>query len=160
MSRASELRDALGAPTALDKDDRNFDEQMADLGVEVVKPKTEICWYKSMTQRSGRIGLKDKISLNKSCLTIGGEVVEKIGADSLLNFGLYEKNGKKYIAMRTSKKDGLKLSKTNGALERQVPKETIGEEGYPDCTVCGSRAIGPYCYKCGQRLDWESEGME
>jgi len=39
-----------------------------------------------------------------------------------------------------------------GALERQVPKETIGEEGYPDCTVCGAGAIGPYCYKCGQRL--------
>ena len=159
MKRTGELRDALGAPTALDADDeRSFEEQMRDVGVEVVKPK--VTWYKTMTQRGGKVGLKDKISLNKSCLTFGGEVVEKIGADSLLNFGLYEKNGKKYIAMRTSKKDGLKLSKTNGALERQVPKETIGEEGYPDCTVCGSRAIGPYCYKCRQRLDWESEGME
>lgn len=109
MSRASELRDALGAPTALDKDDRTFEEQMADIGVEVVKPK--VTWYKTMTQRSGKVGLKDKISLTKSCLTFGGEVVGKIGADSLLNFGLYEKNDKKYIVLRTSK-DGLKLSKT------------------------------------------------
>ena len=83
---------------------------MANLGVEVVKPK--LTWYKTMTQRRGKVGLKDKISLNKNCLTLGGEVVEKIGADSLLNFGLYEKGGKKSIAIQASKKDGLKLSKT------------------------------------------------
>ena len=111
MSRVSNLRETFGNQTELDKDDRTFDEQMADLGVEVVKPKIEIYWYKTMTQRSGKVGLKDKISLTKSCLTFGGEVVEKIGADSLLNFGLYEKNGKKYIVLRTSK-DGLRLTKT------------------------------------------------
>jgi phage antirepressor YoqD-like protein len=132
MSRASELRDALGAPTALDKDDRTFEEQMADIGVEVVKPK--VTWYKTMTQRSGKVGLKDKISLTKSCLTFGGEVVGKIGADSLLNFGLYEKNGKKYIAMRTSKKDGLKLSKTKANSYRvgsQALAKWLLEQGMP-----------------------------
>ena len=105
-------RDSIFEYGVVDDDDRNFKQQMADIGVEVVKPKTEICWYKSMTQRSGKVGLKDKISLTKSCLTFGSEIVEKIGADSLLNFGLYEKNGKKYIAIRTSKKDGLRLTKT------------------------------------------------
>jgi hypothetical protein len=134
MSRASNLRKIFGAQTELDKDDRTFEEQMADIGVEVVKPKTVICWYKSMTQRSGIVGLKDKISLNKSCLTFGGEVVEKIGADSLLNFGLYEKNGKKYIVLRTSKKDGLKLSKTKANSYRVGSKalaQWLLEQGMP-----------------------------
>ena len=134
MSRASNLRKIFGAQTELDKDDRTFEEQMADIGVEVVKPKTVICWYKSMTQRSGIVGLKDKISLNKSCLTFGGEVVEKIGADSLLNFGLYEKNDKKYIVLRTSKKDGLKLSKTKANSYRVGSKalaQWLLEQGMP-----------------------------
>ena len=86
-------------------DDRTVEEQMADLGVEVVKPK--ITWYKTTHQR-----LKDKISLTKDCFTFGSEVVEKIGADSLLNFALYEKGDKKYIAIQASKKDGLRLHKT------------------------------------------------
>lgn len=130
--KQNRLRETFGAQTELDKDDRTFDEQMADLGVEVVKPK--VTWYKTMTQRSGKVGLKDKISLNKSCLTFGGEVVEKIGADSLLNFGLYEKNGKKYIAMRTSKKDGLKLSKTKANSYRVGSKalaKWLLEQGMP-----------------------------
>jgi hypothetical protein len=127
-------RDSIFEYGVVDDDDRNFKQQMADLGVEVVKPKIEIYWYKTMTQRSGRVGLKDKISLNKSCLTFGGEVVEKIGADSLLNFGLYEKNGKKYIAIRTSKKDGLRLTKTKTNSYR-VGSEALAqwllEQGMP-----------------------------
>ena len=126
-------RDSIFEYGVVDDDDRKFKQQMADLGVEVVKPKTEICWYKSMTQRSGKVGLKDKISLTKSCLTFGGEVVEKIGADSLLNFGLYEKNGKKYIVLRTSK-DGLKLSKTKANSCRVGSKalaQWLLEQGMP-----------------------------
>ena len=71
MSRASELRDALGAPTALDKDDRNFDEQMEDLGVEVVKPKIQIEWYEiNRAKRKGKFGLKDKVSVNSGGITL------------------------------------------------------------------------------------------
>jgi hypothetical protein len=113
-------------------EEESFEEQMANLGVEVVKPK--LTWYKTMTQRRGKVGLKDKISLSKSCITLGSEVVEKIGADSLLNFGLYEKNGKKYIAMRTSKKDGLKLRKTK-ANSYRVSSQALAnffiEQGMP-----------------------------
>jgi hypothetical protein len=126
-------RDSIFEYGVVDDDDRNFKQQMEDLGVEVVKPKIEISWYKTMTQRSGRVGLKDKISLNKNCLTFGSEVVEKIGADSLLNFGLYEKNGKKYIVLRTSK-DGLRLTKTKTNSYR-VGSEALAqwllEQGMP-----------------------------
>ena len=37
------------------------------------------------------------------------------------------------------------------ALERQIPQEVVGEEGYPNCPKCGTGLVGEYCYKCGQR---------
>ena len=44
------------------------------------------------------------------------------------------------------------------ALKKQVPRKRTGEKGYSECPLCDTCAIGDYCYKCGQRLDWESEG--
>ena len=64
-----------------------------------------------MTQRRGKVGLKDKISLNKGGLTFGTELAEKIGTE-MLNFGLYEKGGKKAIAIQPGKKDGLRIHRT------------------------------------------------
>jgi hypothetical protein len=109
-SRTQQPRDALGAPAALDEDDRSPEQQLADLGVEVVKPITK--WYKPMTQRRGKVGLKDKISLTKSGFTFGVAAAEEIGAGSLLNFAVYERSGRRYIAIQKSNKDGLKMHKT------------------------------------------------
>ena len=125
-------RDSIFDRALVDDDDRNFEQQMEDLGVKVVKPK--VTWYKTMTQRSGKVGLKDKISLTKNCLTLGGQAVEKIGADSLLNFGLYEKKDKKYIAIQASKKEGLRLSKTKANSYRVSSKALaiwLLEQGMP-----------------------------
>lgn len=41
------------------------------------------------------------------------------------------------------------------ALERQIPQKCVGEEGYSNCPVCNTSVIGKYCYKCGQKLDWD-----
>ena len=43
------------------------------------------------------------------------------------------------------------------ALEKQIPQEGVGEEGYLNCPKCGPGLIGEYCYECGQRLDWSVE---
>ena len=61
-----------------------FEETMEALNVEVVRPKTEIEWYKTNKSRAGKIGLKDKVSITTTGITLGGEVVKILGADSLL----------------------------------------------------------------------------
>ena len=46
------------------------------------------------------------------------------------------------------------------ALKKQVPRKRTGEKGYSECPLCDTCAIGDYCYKCGQRLNWGSEGLK
>jgi hypothetical protein len=43
------------------------------------------------------------------------------------------------------------------ALKKQVPRKRTGKEGYSECPLCNTCAIGEYCYTCGQRLNWGSE---
>ena len=46
------------------------------------------------------------------------------------------------------------------ALKKQVPRKRTGEKGYSECPLCDTCAIGDYCYKCGQKLNWEGEGLK
>ncbi len=118
MSRASELRDALGAPTALDKDDRTFEEQMEDLNVEIVKPEIE--WYEPDLTRKQQ-GLGDRISINKTCITLGRDFVEKIGGfDTKISVGVVKDKArnKTVLAFRSDNKKGMKITKTEGGSYR------------------------------------------
>src|SRR5690554_1317810 len=72
-----------------ENDDRSFEEQMDDLGVEIVKPKTEIEWYEiGKAKRRGKFGLKNKVSINTAGVVLGGEVVKMFGADTRLNVAI------------------------------------------------------------------------
>jgi hypothetical protein len=113
----ADLHDLLGAQTALNKDDRSFEEQMADLGVEVVKPKTEIEWYEiNRAKRKGKFGLKDKVSVNSGGITLGGKVVEMIGTDSRIKVAIVKiksPTGKEKLTfILKPAKNGLKIVKT------------------------------------------------
>lgn len=62
-----------------DIDDRSFGQQMDGLGVEVVRPKIEVEWYKPDRSRRGRLGLLDKVSVNAGGIGLGRDVVDMIG---------------------------------------------------------------------------------
>ena len=100
-----------------ENDDRSFEEQMDDLGVEVVKPQTEIEWYKIGKAKSkGKHGLKDKISVNTGGITLGGKIAEKIGINVKVNVAIAKTKsptGKEKVTFILKPgKDGLKIVKT------------------------------------------------
>ena len=123
--RVSGLRDALGAPAELDEDyyDRSFKQQMEDLGVEVVKPEIE--WYEPDLTRKQQ-GLGDRISVNKNCITLGRDFVEKIGGvDTKISIGVVKDKArnKTVLALRPDNKKGMKITKTEkGSYRIGTPK--------------------------------------
>jgi len=61
-------------------DDRSFAQQMSDLGVEIVRPKTELEWYELGKAKSrGKYDLGDKISINSGGIMLGAEATVAIG---------------------------------------------------------------------------------
>lgn len=48
--------------------------------------------------------------------------------------------------------DGKSLDMAIAALEKQIPKGIFQGE-HRKC-ICGSFAVGEYCFKCGQKIDW------
>ena len=85
-------------------DDRSFEEQMNDLGVEVVKPgKPEFEWYEPMFGRNNKGGLKDRISINSGGITIGSIAVERIGLNSFITVGVVKIKNKNFMAIKPGK---------------------------------------------------------
>ena len=61
-------------------EEETVEEQLDAIGVEVVKTKTtEVEWYKIDKSRAGQIGLKDKVSVTSTGVTLGGEVAKRFG---------------------------------------------------------------------------------
>ena len=79
--------------------EESFEEQMDALGVEVVRPKTEVKWYKHNLGSSGNAALINKVSVATGGITIGSEAVEMLGACSKL----------KIAVVKTKKPDGSEL---------------------------------------------------
>ncbi len=93
-------------------EDRTFEEQMNDLGVQVVqkqKPeerlqeKPEVVWHRSCNYGKGDGGIGNMISVNRTNLTIGKPVMDQIGAGERIEFGVMERNGKKMIVIKKNK---------------------------------------------------------
>lgn len=125
--RAQALRDLLGAPTALDDDDdRDFNQQMKDLGVEVVSP-VEPVWYEPDMRRSGKSGIKDKISVTKSGITIGAVALQTIGAKEGTRIKIGVAETQKTISLVIKHhKDGLKIVKSK-ANSHKVGTKKLSE---------------------------------
>ena len=59
-------------------DEESFEEQMDALGVEIVKTKTtEVEWYKTDKSKLGKVGLKDKVSITSTGVTLGAAKLQK-----------------------------------------------------------------------------------
>ena len=85
-------------------EDRTFEEQMNDLGVQVVqKQKPEVVWHRSCNYGKGDGGIGNMISVNRTNLTIGKPVMDQIGAGERIEFGVMERNGKKMLVIKKSK---------------------------------------------------------
>ena len=99
----------FGAPL----EEESFEGQMNDLGVEVVKLKPEVEWYNSRV-RTG--GLKDKVNLNNSCLTIGVEVAKILGEGARLKVAVVKtkkiKSSDEVTFALKPAVDGLKIAKS------------------------------------------------
>jgi len=127
--RVSGLRDALGAPAALDEDyyDRSFKQQMEDLGVEVVKPELE--WYKPATVRRTS-GLKDRISINKCGITFGKDAIAKIekaeDGKVFISIGIIKTKKRNVMAIKPGKgKGGFTVTKTSKQSHRIGTKKLV-----------------------------------
>jgi len=105
MVKRKKLNEALGMP---ELERQSFEQQMNDLGVEVVKTKAALEWYKPATARRNR-GLGDKISINKSGITLGKEAVKIFERNQpgyiSIEVGIIKKRNRNYLAIRPVKNE-------------------------------------------------------
>ena len=110
-------------------DSETFEEQMNDLGVEVVRLKPVYEWYKPNDSSSGNAGLKDKISVTVAGITLGSEVVKMLGADSRLKVAVVKTkkiNGPEEITFAIKSADkGLKIIKSTNNSSRFGSKNVM-----------------------------------
>jgi len=121
VKQSKKLSDVMGDISWPADEERSFGQQMNDIGVEVVKPS--IKWYKPDLRRGGKLG--DRISITKSCITLGQKVAEKINADNKIAVGIVENRGRTTLALRIDDKKGMKITKTKKQSYRLGTKRLI-----------------------------------
>ena len=125
-------------------EEETFEEQMDALGVEIVKPKTEIERYKIDKSRAGKIGLKDKVSVTTTGITLGGEAVKMLGADSRLKVAVIKitKAGIDEITFALKPgNDGFKITRSRANSFR------IGAKGVTEWLLAKGVKKGRYSLK-------------
>ncbi len=96
-------------------EDESFEQQMDALGVEVVKPALqEPEWYDPDFRRRNKIGLKDKISVQKTCITIGSQAILEMGVNEnfKVKVGTAKYKGRIVLLLKLTN-NGLKITKSN-----------------------------------------------
>ena len=130
--------------------EETFEEQLAALDVPVVKTKTtEVEWYKIDRSRAGQIGLKDKVSVTSTGVTLGGEVAKMFGnlfGDALIKVAVVKtKNnidGRETVTFLLKPgKDGFKISRTKANSFR------IGSKGISEWLFSKGIKKGRYSLK-------------
>ena len=87
-------------------DDRNFEEQMQDLGVEVKRQSNVLRNMTWLSTRGKATPLGNRISVNKSYIKLGGEAytaLTEAGGGEKLRFATAEYMGQKVIVIKTDK---------------------------------------------------------
>ena len=128
---------------ALVDDDRSFEEQMEDLGVEVVKPAPlEPEWYEPDMRRSNKVGLKDKISVRKTSVTIGNQAIEEMGVNEECRIKIGTAKYKELIVLALKPaNNGLKITKSNKNSFR------VGSKKLPEWLLTKGLKFGHYSLK-------------
>lgn len=127
-------------------DEETVEETLAALDVPVVKTKTtEVEWYNVDKSRAGQIGLKDKISITSTGITIGGEIAKMFG-DTLIKVAVIKtKNnidGREETAfLLRPGKGGFKISKSRANSHR------IGAKGLSEWLFAKGIKKGKYTLK-------------
>ena len=134
-------------------DEESFEEQMDALGVEIVKTKTtEVEWYKTDKSRAGQIGLKDKVSVTSTGVTLGGEVAKMFG-DALIKVAVVKTKNNIDGREETSfllkpGKGGFKISRTKANSYR------IGSKGISEWLFSKGIKKGRYSLKMQTEGVW------
>ena len=120
MKRTGELRDALGAPTALgDEEDRTPGQQLQDLGVI---ERTEIVWYRPDYRKGGPLP-EGTISVNTAGITLSKEVYTRLmAAGPKISVGIIKVRGKNRLALKPGK-TGFKVTVTSKGSHRYGTKK-------------------------------------
>ena len=123
----------LKRPDPLDEE-RSFEQQMNDLGVQVVRPekpqeapqeeRPQIVWRGGSMYGKGSGGIGNMISITKTNISIGKPLMDAIGPDGRLEFGVMEKNGRKMVAMKKVK-HGLKPYRTRDTSGARVGSKSL-----------------------------------
>ena len=128
-------RDSIFDHALVDDDDRNFKQQMEDLGVEI-KKTSELKNINWITTRGRAAPLTNKISINKNSISFGKETVKYLNEENngdKLQFAVAEYQDKKVFVIKASRTGYKKNQNTRGYVRAGSPAliKMIQAQGLP-----------------------------
>ena len=104
--------------------DRTFREQMDDLGVEIVATN-KTSWYSETPGRQlSRSWLGDKISVNRSCISVGKGAVDMLVPGKVYDIGVKEISGYMCLTFRPDPK-GVAVGSCRGSASHRMGYQAL-----------------------------------